>query len=154
MKKILFIGLLIFGTIDCKAQNTINSDELTINNVLVMGQNKSILISSFGQPFEIEKDFSEIDDVDMYIYKYNGIAFYVINDLIDSYEITSDNYNFTKHNIKIGNNVSSLQNVFSLSYNKKSNEHISLWVKEHDKYVSIHFDKVSKIITKIRIGTY
>jgi hypothetical protein len=154
MKKIFLIIVFTIITISCKAQNTINSDELTVNGIIVMGQNKSVLTSSFGQPLLIEKDFSEIDNVDMYIYKYNGVVFYVINDLIDDYEITNNNYNFTKHNIKIGNNVSSLQNVFSLSYNKKSNEHISLWIKEHDKYVSIHFDKVSKIITKIRIGTY
>lgn len=155
MKKIFLFITLTIVTFSCKAQNTINSNELTINGIVVMGQNKSVLISNFGQPLEIEKDFSEMDNIDMYIYKYNGVVFYVIKDLIDDYEITNNKYNFTKHNIKVGDNIHKLKNIFPLSYDKKEVDFLSLDLIDYDyKYVSISFNKNTEIITEIRIGTY
>ena len=77
MKNLLLITILILISFNCKAQNTIDSNELTVNGIIVIGKNKSILATNFGQPINIEKSFSEMDNEDMYIYKYDGIVFYV-----------------------------------------------------------------------------
>ena len=72
MKNIILLITLTIASLSCKAQNTINANELTINGVAISGENKSMLISNFGQPLEIEKGYNEMDEVDMYIYKYDG----------------------------------------------------------------------------------
>ena len=116
MKNIILLITLTIASLNCKAQNTIKANELTINGHVIIGKNKSMLISNFGQPLEIEKGYSEIDEVDMYIYKYDGVVFYVIKNLIDDFEITSTRnnstkYSLTKHDIKIGDNIEKLKDI-------------------------------------------
>ncbi len=154
MKNLLLITILTLISFNCKAQNTIDSNELTVNGIIVIGKNKSILATNFGQPINIEKSFSEMDNEDMYIYKYDGIVFYVLKDLIDDYEITNNKHSFTKNSIKIGDNIDSLKIVFPLSYEKKGIDFLSLDLTDYDKYISVYFNVTTKIITKIRIGTY
>ncbi|MFS4456719.1 hypothetical protein [Maribacter sp. 2304DJ31-5] len=154
MKKIIviFLGIISFN---CSSQNTVDSSTLTINGINVIGKKKPILIQHFGQPVKIDKDFSEMSNEDMYLHHYNGVIFYVINDLVDDYEILNSNFKFTKHNIKIGENINRLKRIYPISFNKKGEEHLTIWLKDpNDKYVHIAYDKNSKLITKIYIRTY
>jgi len=154
MKNIILLITLTIASLSCKAQNTINANELTINGVAIRGKNKSMLISNFGQPLEIEKGYSEMDEVDMYIYKYDGAVFYVIKNLIDDFEITKNKYRLTKHDIKIGDNIEKLKNIFPLSYSKKSETNLSVDLINPDyKFFGFSFNKDNKITT-IRIGSY
>ena len=102
MKNIILLITLTVASLSCKAQNTIKANELTINGHVIIGENKSVLISNFGTPLEIEKGYSEMDEVDMYIYKYVGVVFYVMKNLIDSFSIIGSEYSLTKHDIKHG----------------------------------------------------
>ena len=54
MKNIILLITLTIASLSCNAQNTINANELTINGVAIRGKNKSMLISNFGTPLEIE----------------------------------------------------------------------------------------------------
>ena len=154
MKNIILLITITIASLSCMAQNTINANELTINGVAIRGKNKSMLISNFGQPLEIEKDYNEMDEVDMYIYKYDGAVFYVIKNLIDDFEITKNKYRLTKHDIKIGDNIEKLKNIFPLSYSKKSETHMSIHIEKYDVYVGFYYDKETKKIKRIRIGSY
>jgi hypothetical protein len=158
MKNIILLITLTIASLSCKAQNTINRDEITINGHVIIGENKSVLISNFGTPLEIEKGYSEMDEVDMYIYKYNGAVFYVMKNLIDSFSITSTRnnstkYSLTKHDIKIGDNTEKLKDIFPLSYKKKRKTHISLHIEDYDKYLGFSINKDNKI-KSIRVGSY
>ena len=158
MKNIILLITITIASLSCKAQNTINANELTINGVAIRGKNKSMLISNFGQPLEIEKGYSEMDKVDMYIYKYDGAVFYVMKNLIDDFEITKNKhsiskYSLTKHDIKIGDNIEKLKNIFPLSYSKKSETHMSIHIEDYDKYLSFLINKDNKIIS-MSVGSY
>lgn len=155
MKKIiLFITLIITTFFSCKEQDTINLNELTVNGIVVIGKNKSVLISNFGQPYKIEKEFSKMDNIDMLIYKYKGAVFYVVKNLIKYYEITDNSYYLTKHNIKVGDNIEKLKDIYPLSYSKKSRTHLSLEIQKYDMYEIFHHNSTTKKITLIRTGHY
>ena len=153
MKHIFLISFIALFSLSCSAQNTINSNELTVNGVVVMGENKSVLTSSFGNPIEIIKDFSEMDNADMYTYKYNGLSLTVIENKVSAFVITKSKYVFTKHNIKIGGNIDNLKNIFPVSYNKKKDKGILLFLKDYDKNLFISHNDLN-IITGIAIYTY
>ena len=154
MKNIILLITLTIASLSCKAQNTINRDEITINGLVIIGENKSMLISNFGQPLEIEKGYNEMDEVDVYIYKYDGAVFYVIKNLIDDFEITKNKYRLTKHDIKIGDNIEKLKNIFPLSYSKKSETHLSIHIEKYDMYVGFYYENETKKIKRIKIGSY
>jgi len=158
MKNIILLITLTVASLCCKAQNTINSNEITINGLVIIGEDKSVLISNFGQPLEIEKGYSEMDEVDMYIYKYDGAVFYVIKNLIDDFEIiftrnNSTKYSLTKHDIKIGDNIEKLKDIFPLSYKKKRKTYILLHIEDYDKYLGFSINKDNKI-KSMSIGSY
>ena len=159
MKNIILLITLTIASLSCKAQNTINRNEITINGLVIIGENKSVLISNFGQPLEIEKGYSEMDKVDMYIYKYDGAVFYVMKNLIDDFEITKNKhsiskYSLTKHDIKIGDNIEKLKNIFPLSYSKKSETHMSIHIEKYDVYVGFYIDNKTKKIKRMSVGSY
>ena len=154
VKNIILLITLTIASLNCKAQNTINANELTINGLVIIGKNKSMLISNFGQPLEIEKEYNEMDEVDMFIYKYKGIVFTVEENLIDSFSIIGSEYSFTKHDIKIGDNIEKLKYIFPLSFKKKRKSHIYLDIEKYDKYLSFTNENETKKIKRIRIGNY
>jgi hypothetical protein len=154
MKNIILLITLTIASLSCKAQNTINRDEITINGHVIIGENKSVLISNFGTPLEIEKGYSEMDEVDMYIYKYNGAVFYVMKNLIDSFSIIGSEYSLTKHDIKIGDNIEKLKDIFPLSYEKKNKTNLSLSIINPDyKFFGFSFNEDNKI-KSMSVGSY
>jgi hypothetical protein len=154
MKNIILLITLTIASLSCKAQNTINRDEITINGHVIIGENKSVLISNFGTPLEIEKGYSEMDEVDMYIYKYDGAVFYVMKNLIDSFSIIGSEYSLTKHDIKIGDNIEKLKDIFPLSYEKKNKTNLSLSIINPDyKFFGFSFNEDNKI-KSMSVGSY
>jgi hypothetical protein len=154
MKNIILLITITIASLSCKAQNTINSNELTINGLVIIGEDKSILISNFGTPLEIEKGYSEMDEVDMYIYKYDGAVFYVMKNLIDSFSIIGSEYSLTKHDIKIGDNIEKLKDIFPLSYEKKNKTNLSLSIINPDyKFFGFSFNEDNKI-KSMSVGSY
>jgi hypothetical protein len=153
MKKIIII-ILFTISFNCKSQNIVDVNTLTLNNIELLGKSKSFLFSNLGQPIDFEAIESEMDDKNMYIYKFNGANFIIIDDIVDSFEINNSNFLFTSNNIKIGDNIDTLNSVYPLSFNNKSSKHLSIQIMNTDMYVSFHYNSINNLITLIRIGTY
>ncbi len=153
MKKIILSLFIISISLSCNAQdNTINSSEPTINGVNFLGNNVSLLMQHLGQPNSIEDFYFEMNDVNSKKYNYNGILFYVINNKIDSFEITNNSYSFTSNNIKIGNNIAILQAIYPLSFTNKKNNGITLPFSNIDKFIIISYK--NDLIKKIAVHGY
>ena len=153
MKKVILIIYLTLVSANCKAQNnTIHSSEITINGTQFFGKEISLVTQHFGQPNTIEDYYFEMDDVMSQKYNYYGIIFTVINNRTYSFEITGSNYTFTNNNIKVGDNISTLQSIYPLSYANKTNNSLTIRFNDIDRFIIIFFS--SKQITKIRLGSY
>lgn len=155
MKKIILIFSLLTISYSCKAQdrNTINSNELTINGVNYLGENVSLVTQNLGQPFTIEDYYFEMDDVMSKKYNYKGILFYIVNNKVNSFEITGNGYSFTNHNIKVGNNIETLSPIYPLSFTNKRSDSLGLLFDDMDYYITIFFNTNSQI-TMIRMGSF
>ena len=155
MKKIILIFNVIIISYSCKAQNnTLNSNEITINGINFFGNNVNLITQHFGQPNSIENYYYEIDDVMTYKYVYDSIIFTTINDITYSFEFTGGNYAFTNNNIKIGNNIFPLQSIYPLSFINKSSEGLVLGINDIDRFIVISYNPDNKLIDKIAIYTY
>ncbi len=154
MKKI-FLTVLILINFCCKAQqyDTVSQTGLTINgvNFLITSVTNdiSLIVNTFGQPDSNEDYFFETDNVmgKKYIYN-NGLVLYIANNSLESFEITGNSYSFTSNNIKVGDNISSLQTNYPNSFNSKSNLKFKLNYANWDAGFLIEYNS-SGIITKI-----
>ena len=154
MKRIILIFSLFVISYSCKAQkNTINSSESTINGIDFLGNNVALVIQHLGQPNTIEDYFFEMDDVMSQKYNYNGLLFYIVNSKVVSFEITANNYAFTSNNIKVGDNISTLQSIYPLSFATKGTDWLGLPFDDIDMFSTIFFNS-NNHITKIRLGSY
>lgn len=155
MKKIILIIYLTLVSANCKAQNnTIHSSEITINGTQFFGKEVSLVTQHFGQPNTIEDYYFEMDDVMSQKYNYNGIIFTAINNRTYSFEITGSNYTFTSNNIKVGDNISTLQSIYPLSYANKNNGGLALPLEDMDLFFVISFNNSTGLINKIAIYSY
>lgn len=153
MKKIILIFSLLVISYSCKAQNnTINSSELTINGIKFLGNITNLITQHLGQPNSIEDYYFEMKDVMSKKYNYDGILFYIIDNKVDSFEIISDNYTFTINNIKIGNNIGTLQGIYPLSFTNKNNNGFTLPCSDIDKFIIISYR--NNLIEKIALYDY
>ena len=155
MKKIILIFSVIIISYACKAQdNKIISNAMNINGTNFLGNNVSLVIQKFGQPNSIEDYYYEIDDVMSQKYNYNGILFYIVNNEVDSFEITGSNYAFTSNNIRIGNNINTLQAIYPLSFTNKNSDALSLGINDIDRYIIISYNSNNNLIDKIALYSY
>jgi hypothetical protein len=153
MKIIIFVVIVLIS-FNCKSQDIIEMSKLTVNGINILGKDKSILISNFGQPSEIVNDYSEMDEKDMYEYKYIGLNVYIINNFVESFVITKNTYLLTTNNIKIGNNISSIENIFPNSYKIRNRDYLKLDIEDSDMFLTIEFNPSLNNISKINIGNY
>lgn len=134
--------MLILNVLSGKAQDDfISLNEITINDITVLGENNNYLIQNFGDPNVIENYFFEMEDVQGEIYNYDGLLFYLIDDKIVSFEIRNSIYNFTSNNIRVGSNISSLQNVYPISYENRGEGHLGLNITNCDCFITIICDE-------------
>lgn len=156
MKKRILIFSLIVITFSCKAQdNIINSSEATINGISFLGNDNDVALVTqhLGQPNTIEDYYFEMDDLMGQEYQYNGILFHIANNRVEFFEITGSGYSFTKHNIKVGNNIETLSSIYPLSFADKGRNWLSLYFDDIYMHVTIFFDDINKKIVKIRINS-
>lgn len=154
MKKIILILSLITINFGCIAQNnTINSNELTINGINFLWKNINLVPQHFGQPNLIEDYYYEMDDIMSQKYIYYGIVFYAVDGKIDSFEITKSDYYLTTHNIKVGDDISILQVPFPKSYRNKASNSLTIRFLDEDRYLILFFNNNNEI-TLMRLGSY
>jgi hypothetical protein len=155
MKKIILIFSVIVISYSCKAQdNNINSNETTINGNNFLGNNVSLITQHFGQPNSIEDYYHEMDDVTIYKYVYDNIIFTTNNNITYSFEITGNNYVFTSNNIKVGDNIQTLQSMYPLSFINKSLEGLVLGFNDIDMFIVISYNSNNNLIDKIAMYSY
>ena len=90
----------------------------------------------------------------MYEYKYIGLNVYIINNFVESFVITKNTYLLTTNNIKIGNNISSIENIFPNSYKIRNRDYLKLDIEDSDMFLTIEFNPSLNNISKINIGNY
>ena len=157
-KVILTIFVLI--SFSCKAQqfDNINQNDLTLNGINFLIDSKtnhtSSIINAFGYPDSIEDYFFEMDSIigKKYYYK-NGLVLYISNNSLFSFEITGNVYSFSSKNIKIGDNISSMEAKYPTSYLNRNNSTILLTYGICDCNFQIEYDS-NNIITKIWLYVY
>jgi len=155
-KKIKFLLPLLFAiTIACNGQvNTLAINDLTINNVIVRGKDKSVLSQNFGEPIAIEQVYFEMQEKMAYKHTYNGVLFYILDDIIESFEISSSNFSFSTHNIRIGNTINTLESIYPASYLNKGVDFLSFNIEGYDYFITILFNKKTQLIQNIYMGSY
>ena len=154
MKKIIHLSFIFFLTIQLSTaqSNVINIEDCTINGHVLLGKSSSTLTKIFGTPKSIQDFYFEMDGVMSKKYIFNGIQFYVINDKIYSFEISSNNYLVSKNNIRIGNHIRQVNSYYPISYANRKNSGIKLEIDGLDRFVIISYQ--NDIIDKISIYSY
>ena len=112
------------------------------------------MIQDFDQPNTIEDYYYEIEDVMSKKYIYNDILFYIIDDTVDSFEITGGNYLFTNNNIKIGDNIQNLNSFYPISFANKNSEALYLDFNDIDMHIIMSYNSFNNLIDKIAIYSY
>jgi len=156
MKNAIFIiAILFFNLKNCVAQhNSITSSEATINDNIVFKETSLSLIGKFGPPINIEDYFFEMENLDGQIYHYPGLSFFIINSKVDGFEITSNQYNFSNHDINVGDNINTIQPLFPSSYENKMEDEIIITLSNADYYIIIKYDNLINIILSISLNVY
>lgn len=151
--------IILIGTLTLNAQdvsynfNSIDIGDVTINNLQLLGKDKSVLIQNFGQPQSISKEYWEMLYDTAYVYHYNGVVFYVLKNLVHSFDISTNGYRLTSDNIQIGDNIDRLKALYPISYENKKGNSVFLNIQGYDSYIEIEVDS-NNIITKIYMGDY
>ncbi len=159
MKKLIILLAVIAINYTSQAQdfapvNTIPKAEATINGIQILGAHPYALIyggsRGFGYGYTSSTHYSEIDDATVSTYKYDGAEFEILNSKIEGFKITSNQYSFTRHNIRVGQNIARLQYIYPKSYRNKRTGAIDLYIRyDYDDYITIAFDPTTRLITGI-----
>lgn len=154
MKKI-FLTVFVLITFCCKAQqyDALKQTDLTINGVSFLINSRAndipLILKTFGNPTGIEDYFFETNNVmgKKYIYN-NGLVLYVVNNSLESFEITGNSYLFSPKKIKVGDTISSLQTKFPNSYKSRNNLVLKLNYSNWDDSFLIEYN-TNGVISKI-----
>lgn len=150
MKKILFILAIFVLTTSISQTNSINSRELTINNIEVFGMDKTTLVQKFGNPLSIIQEYFEMDELYAQKYTYSGIIFYITEGTVEIFKISNENFSFSKYNIKVCDHISKLQSYYPISYSNRRNNAIILMLSDLDASLVIEYN-TNNLITSIEL---
>lgn len=148
MNKIsLLTAIFCLSFILCFSQNysNISINDVTINQNIIYGINSTSLVTIFGDPINIDNDFLEMENGIAQVYNYHGAKFWLLNNKVISFKITSNNFNIFNSNLTVGQNINNLQNLFPLSFANRSNNATIINVLGHDNYIYIEFTDFNTI---------
>ncbi len=164
MKKIIYFTLIFFIGINASraqgsqyADNLIDYNNVTINNIPVLQLDTVSLIQHYGQPNSITPHFNELENIHGYHYNYNEVKFTIENGWVQRFVVTGKQYSITPYNIKVGDNINVLKSYFPLSFkNMKSDANgyvIGINIKDEDSFLYFQTD-LNNVITKISVISY
>ena len=154
MKKLNLTVLVFFLVImSCKGQSTeidTFNGNLKIINQITFGDTKQAAENAFGQPDDITTEYWEMSEETVTVYHYNNdAALYFGDDGLESFKLTSSNYylQMGSFKLKVGNNISSLQNPFPKSYSFRNSggTSIALGTGDH-RFLLIEYNSNNVII--------
>ena len=162
MTKTLLI-LLTFGIVSCNTKN----DSFSINNLNINGLSLMHTPNSWtekiGNPDTIVDYESETDNEMWKDYQYKGNSFYFHQNKWVGFELRNEAFFFYKPEIKVGNNVNTVQSSFPNSYkNKAIINGLGFLIidinyddkrKDSDSFVVLNYDTSTNRIASIHLGT-
>lgn len=138
-----FLLISFFNKAEAQSLNKLDFDQIAVkkNTGTTTGSKycprgtSSSLVAALGKPMSITTEYSEIDEVDMTVYNYNGAKFYFIEGYGHGFNITSNNYHIVtnstldsedslKNYYKVGDPVSKVQANYPDSYNSRDKNRI------------------------------
>lgn len=132
---------MLFAISCASQQSKIPQADLTINSKQILLGSYSNLISTFGQPSSEADYFYEIEDINGKIVNYNGAKFFIKENKVVGFEITSNSFSITKHNLIVGDSISRIETLFNSSYNNADfiRKTITIQLSEIDYFLNISY---------------
>lgn len=137
----LFLCLYLSNTYYSNAQGVldiISQDDLCVSSVLI-GTEKSKLLSRYGKPDSVVINVNEFEGTEFEEFIYYESSFYFQDDIFISFNLRDDNFQFDYGQIKVGNSIEEIEQVFPNSYNRKEIEEtkttIRVRIGETDSYL-------------------
>lgn len=137
--------LLLLGTISSSLiaqtkNNRISSEEITLNGHKFFEMSVEDAIQAFGQPLSIEDYYYETEDRYAKKVEYKGARLFFVDNRGDGFTITDPDIAVTKHNIRVGQSVYPLFDIYPDSYKyRKSNTGLSLTLLNYEKFLSFGY---------------
>ncbi|WP_339699741.1 hypothetical protein [uncultured Roseivirga sp.] len=173
MKKYLVLLVVLFFCNVALTQETILLKEFKINGHISRGDSKSQVLSKLGVPTKETNDFNEMDETNVLILHYGDSKLYFENNMLSSFEIedTSLHVSYLGNQIKVGQGISSVSNIFPQSYSKRNEGshgggmravHLMLFGKllggtqevKLDEFINIRYDPNTLLIVGISHSRY
>lgn len=131
----------------------IDGNELTLNGQRFFEMSIEDAIQAFGQPLSIEDYYYELSDLTAKKVEYEGARLFFVDNKGDGFTITDPDIAVTKHNIRVGEPISSLKNAFPESYKRIERSLMSIDIIDWDMFILIFYDLFGNI-SKIRLQSY
>lgn len=124
-KNLLLIALLCVSySVNAQSPKTDNFDgDIVINNQIRLGDTIQEVVQAFGQPDSVASEYWDIPEVTATYYYYaNGAEFYFVHQKLDSFLLKKSSYilSLDSMQLRVGNSIHSLQNIFPKSYSNRS----------------------------------
>lgn len=131
----------------------INGNELTLNGQRFFEMSVEDAIQAFGQPLSIEDYYYETEDLYAKKVEYEGARLFFVDNRGDGFTITSPDIAVTKHNVRVGEPISSLKNALPESYEEIERSVMVIDLKNRISFILIFYDLFGNI-SKIRLQSY
>jgi len=162
MKRIIYLLALSFSITSIIAQenNTLMFDSLNISDKSLT-QTENSFISLFGNPDSTSNYINEIGNETWINLKYSENSFYFYDDKLVSFELKNDSFYFYDPSIKVGADLSGINNYFQNSYmNREVINSIGFIIidilmndgSKSDSFIVINYNSTNNIINAIKLG--
>jgi len=163
MKRIIYLLALSFSITSIIAQenNTLMFDSLNISDKSLT-QTENSFISLFGNPDSTSNYINEINNETWINLKYSENSFYFHEDKLVSFDLKNDSFYFYNSSIKVGADVSSINNYFQNSYmNREVINSLGFIIidilmndgSQSDSFIVINYNPTNNIINSIKLGS-
>ena len=163
MKRIIYLLALSFSITSIIAQenNTLMFDSLNISDKSLT-QTENSFISLFGNPDSTSNYINEINNETWINLKYSENSFYFHEDKLVSFDLKNDSFYFYNSSIKVGADVSGINNYFQNSYmNREVINSLGFIIidiltndgSQSDSFIVINYNPTNNIINSIKLGS-
>lgn len=151
--RILLFMFTAYWSFAQEQDNRIDGYELTLNGQRFFEMSIEDAIQAFGQPLSIEDYYYETEDLYAKKVEYEGARLFFVDNRGDGFTITGPDIAVTKHNIRVGEPISSLKNTFPESYKRIERLVMSIDLKNRSSFILIFYDLFGDIY-EIRLQSY
>ncbi len=169
----LIASILIISGTSCGTTkgDTSQADNIEINQIAVkksysiaftLGSTPEQVITSIGTPLNSYSEYWEMKEKNALVYDYNGTRFKFLDNLLESYELTTSVYlvgsSSTVNYFYVGSNLNEVSKYLPNWSSKKIDgtltANITMGGQQTDKFLYIEFNPFTEKIVKISIRSY